>query len=101
MMRTQGLACLLVAISVTACVDESSEDPSEIGAGQKLPASANPYTLFESLQVRPVAMSPTGKFLFAANTPDNRLEIYKVDSTGLTPFGSVAVGLEPVAIAAR
>ncbi len=36
------------------------------------------------------------------NTPDARLEIFRVDTIGrLTPIGSVAVGLEPVAVAAR
>jgi DNA-binding beta-propeller fold protein YncE len=57
--------------------------------------------LFESLQVRPVALSPSGNFLFACNTPDNRLEIFRVTSNGLIPTGSVVVGLEPVAVAAR
>jgi DNA-binding beta-propeller fold protein YncE len=67
----------------------------------QLPASGNAYTLFESLQVRPLALSPNGKLLFAANTPDNRLEIFRVSAGKLTPVGSVSVGLEPVAVAAR
>jgi len=57
--------------------------------------------LFESLQVRPLALSPSGKLLFAVNTPDNRLEIYKNQKGELTHIGSVSVGLEPVAVAAR
>ncbi|QSQ26799.1 hypothetical protein JY651_18605 [Pyxidicoccus parkwayensis] len=64
-------------------------------------ASAAHFTLFESGQVRPLALSPNGKLLFAANTPDNRLEIFGVESTGLVHRGSVPVGLEPVAVAAR
>ncbi|MFP2906222.1 YncE family protein, partial [Pyxidicoccus sp. 3LFB2] len=64
-------------------------------------AFAAPYTLFESGQVRPLALSPDGKLLFAVNTPDNRLEIFRVDSSGLSHRGSVPVGLEPVAVAAR
>ena len=59
------------------------------------------YTLFESGQVRPLALSPDGKLLFAANTPDNRLEIFDVKKHGLVHRGSVPVGLEPVAVAAR
>ncbi len=66
-----------------------------------LPASASPYTLFESGQVRPLALSPSGNFLFAVNTPDNRLEIFQVKHGGLQHRGSVPVGLEPVAVAAR
>lgn len=63
--------------------------------------SHSPYTLFETLQVRPLALSPNGHLLFAANTPDNRLEIFKVTHKGLHSIGSVEVGLEPVAVAAR
>jgi DNA-binding beta-propeller fold protein YncE len=59
------------------------------------------YTLFESGQVRPLALSPNGNLLFAVNTPDNRLEIFAVKSSGLHHRGSVPVGLEPVAVAAR
>jgi len=66
-----------------------------------VPQSANPYTLFETLQVRPLAMSGDGGLLFAANTPDNRLEVFRVERRGLQPLASVVVGLEPVAVAAR
>jgi len=59
------------------------------------------YRLFEAGQVRPLAMSPDGKQLFALNTPDNRLEIFNISKDGLTPAGSVTVGIEPVAVAAR
>src|SRR5690242_13544621 len=66
------------------------------------PALAAPaYTLFESGQVRPLALSPDGKLLFAANTPDNRLEVFRVTHQGLTHRASIPVGLEPLAVAAR
>jgi DNA-binding beta-propeller fold protein YncE len=59
------------------------------------------FTTFETGQVRPLAMSPDGTRLFAVNTPDDRLEIFSL--TGGTPahVGSIPVGLEPVAVAAR
>lgn len=63
--------------------------------------SASSFTLFESGQVRPLALSPDGTHLFAVNTPDNRLEIFRVRKHGLRHVGSVPVGLEPVAVAAR
>ncbi|MDY7232941.1 hypothetical protein SYV04_41530 [Hyalangium sp. s54d21] len=67
-----------------------------------LPARAeSSFTLFESGHVRPLELSPDGKLLFAVNTPDNRLEIFRVHAGGLTHRGSVPVGLEPVAVAAR
>ena len=58
-------------------------------------------TAFESGQVRPLALSADGRLLFATNTPDNRLEIFRVNEHGLKHLGSVPVGLEPVAVAAR
>jgi DNA-binding beta-propeller fold protein YncE len=67
----------------------------------KVPASANPYTLFETGQVRPLAMSPSGRLLFACNTPDNRLEIFRFAHGTPVSLGSITVGLEPLAVAAR
>jgi len=95
----------LVSVVLAACTvgDPSSPPPGvETTSISQLPASSNPYTLFESLQVRPVALSPSGKLLFVCNTPDNRLEVFAVGSDGsLHPLTSVTVGLEPVAVAAR
>ena len=59
------------------------------------------YTLFEAGQVRPLALSPNGKRLFAINTPDNRLEVFGLSKQGMRHCGAVTVGLEPVAVAAR
>ena len=65
-------------------------------------ATGQSFVTFESGQVRPLALSPDHTRLFAVNTPDNRLEIFAVDgSGGLVHTGSVPVGLEPVAVAAR
>src|SRR4051812_31811929 len=63
-------------------------------------AARSPFTLFESGQVRPLALSPGGKLLLAVNTPDNRLEVFHVGPSGLSHRASVPVGLEPVAVAA-
>lgn len=66
------------------------------------PSSAtSPLTVFESGQVRPLALSPDGGLLFAVNTPDNRLEVFRVTGAGLRHRLSVTVGLEPVAVAVR
>ena len=59
------------------------------------------FVLFESGQVRPLALSPDGRTLFAVNTPDNRLEVFHVSDKGLNHLGSVSVGLEPVSLAVR
>lgn len=62
-------------------------------------ANAGSYTLFESGPVRPLALSADGTRLFAVNTPDNRLEIFRLAGSGLEHERSVPVGLEPVAVA--
>jgi DNA-binding beta-propeller fold protein YncE len=73
-----------------------------LGATLASTASAQPsFVTFESGLVRPLALSPDGTKLFAVNTPDNRLEIFDVDISGITHSASVPVGMEPVAVAAR
>ena len=70
-------------------------------------AVAESFLNFESGHVRPLALSPSKELLFAVNTPDNRLEIFRVatglggEVAGLDREGEVVVGLEPVAVAVR
>jgi DNA-binding beta-propeller fold protein YncE len=64
-------------------------------------AGASGFTLFESGQVRPLALSPQGNLLFATNTPANRLEVFSIQDGTLVAVASIPVGLEPVAVAAR
>lgn len=64
-------------------------------------ATTSTLTLFETGQVRPLALSHDGKYLYALNTPDAKLEIFRVNSEGIEARGSVSVGLEPVAVAVR
>ncbi|MCH2186908.1 hypothetical protein MK280_13655 [Myxococcota bacterium] len=56
---------------------------------------------FESPPTRPLALSLDGSKLFVANTPDGKLEIFSVTPEGLVPETSVAVGMEPVAVAVQ
>ncbi|WP_272420370.1 YncE family protein [Polyangium jinanense] len=81
---TLGFAAALATLAAPAAAEASSS-----------------FALFESGQVRPLALSPDGNRLYAVNTPDNRLEVFHVTSLGLVHIGSVTVGLEPVAVAAR
>ncbi len=84
---SHALGALLVgAVSASAWVGE---------------AVAESFTTFESGQVRPLAMSPSGARLYAVNTPDNRLEVFQIGPTRLTPLGSIPVGMEPVAVTVR
>ncbi len=76
-----------------------------ISHATNLAAQTNPYSqtlsAFESGQVRPLALTPDKKLLLAVNTPDAKLEIFRITSTGLEHRASVPVGLEPVSVAAR
>src|SRR5581483_6042480 len=104
-MQLRGVSLYGFAIGLAACTGgQISGGDGETGAElrHKVPTPANPYTLFETGQVRPLAMAPGGHVLYAVNTPDNRLEVFRLAHDG-TPraAGSVVVGLEPVAVAAR
>jgi YVTN family beta-propeller protein len=85
--------CRLIVPLLTAAV--------ALAASIDVARAAEPFTAFESGQVRPLALSPDGERLFVVNTPDNRLEVYDVRPWGLEHRGSVTVGLEPVAVAVR
>ena len=64
-------------------------------------AQRSSFTLFESGQVRPLALSTDKQHLFAVNTPDNRLEVFRIRGNHLDHAASIPVGLEPVAVAVR
>ncbi|HEY6561017.1 MAG TPA: beta-propeller fold lactonase family protein [Polyangiaceae bacterium] len=90
----------------SGCTEMPDSEPEESGSNG-LATTAHgltreqTFTAFESGQVRPLALSRDRKYVFAVNTPDNRLEIFRVDRETLRPAGSVMVGMEPVAIAVR
>ncbi|MEO7386059.1 MAG: hypothetical protein ABIX37_03875, partial [Gammaproteobacteria bacterium] len=72
-----------------------------LALGAATTAGAGSFVAFESGQVRPLALSADGTRLLAVNTPDNRLEVFRIGTTGLSLVASVPVGLEPVAVAVR
>jgi YVTN family beta-propeller protein len=92
-------AGLAVCLLVGAC-DEAVPPVSAAARAVGAPEPGD-YTTFESGQVRPLAMSANGQYLYVANTPDSRLEVFRISNAGLVPVSSVVVGLEPVAVAAR
>ncbi len=94
------LVCL-VATLAAAAVSATAGTGAHLADFKPAKAQSGSFTLFESGQVRPLALSPSGKLLFAANTPDNRLEVFRIHNHGLQHRASIPVGLEPVAVAAR
>lgn len=81
--RTLQLSALSLALSVGA------------------QAAPTPFVSFDTGHVRPLAMSADGTRLFAVNTPNNTLEVFRITSSGLELQARVPVGLEPVAVALR
>ncbi len=74
------------------------------GSGTTPPPSAGidtptEITIFESGQVRPLALSADGNQLYAVNTPDNRLEVFDLNSGSPVLSNSIPVGMEPVSVA--
>ncbi|HEY5603897.1 MAG TPA: hypothetical protein VIM41_12375 [Gammaproteobacteria bacterium] len=85
--------------SLLSCITLSTV--SLLTASSAFAASEQEFTLFESGQVRPMAISNNHKNLFVVNTPNNTVEIFNITDDGLSLAASVPVGLEPVAIALR
>jgi YVTN family beta-propeller protein len=66
-----------------------------------LSAPSGGFTNFETEPVRPLALSADGRYLYALNTADDRLEIFDTRGETLRSVGETTVGLRPVAIALR
>jgi len=69
-----------------------------------LPAPVRSQTEFvnwESPHVHPLELARDGTRLFAANTPDDRLEIFAVRPAGIVALASIPVGLDPVTVRER
>src|SRR5690242_15467284 len=96
---SRGSLIAFLILTVTAAgsfapPQESSSDGEKDNAGateEKLSDSTSRFTLFESGQVRPLAMSPDRQLLFAVNTPDNRLEVFRAGKNRLVRAASIPV----------
>jgi len=102
--RSLAAFVMLSLAATPACTpppEESADATVEVSARRPPAGTGSSFTLFESGQVRPLALSPDNQHLFAVNTPDNRLEIFCIKKAQLVHTASIPVGLEPVAVAAR
>jgi len=96
-----ALSCAPSGDEPRAREPEPAERPAAAAAAVAPASPASSFTLFESGQVRPLAISPDNERLFAVNTPDNRLEVFRIKKKKLVHTASIPVGLEPVAVAVR
>lgn len=77
-------------------------------AGNLLHAAAFPdeipleqFVNFETPHVHPIDLTPDASLLISVNTPDNRIEVFTLQSGLPRLAGSVGVGLDPVTVRAR
>jgi len=64
-------------------------------------AASADFVNFETAPVHPIALSPDGRTLAVCNLPGGRVELFDVTSGIPTMTGSVAVGIDPVALRFR
>lgn len=64
-------------------------------------AGSGSFVNWESPQVSPIALTPSGSILLAVNTADNRLEVFSVQRGAISHLRSIPVGLDPVSVRAR
>ncbi len=81
--RRAGLSALFVALAAGAA------------------GAQNGFVNWESPQVSPLALTPSGATLLAVNTADNRLEVFSVAADTPVWTGAIPVGLDPVSVRAR
>jgi len=66
-----------------------------------LPHAQAGFVHWESPHVHPLELTPDGQLLLAVNTPDARLEVFRLGSGIPVLERSIPVGLEPVSVRAR
>src|SRR5436309_10167464 len=88
-----GLAVLAAGLSVA---------PRHLISHTIRTASSAGFVHFETAQVHPAVLTPSGNRLLAVNTPDGYLRIFDVASEDHpVKVDDIAVGLEPVSVACR
>ncbi len=88
---------ILILTGLTACTGKPTDDLVRPPAYQS--TASNGFTNFETEPVRPLVLSPDGRYLYTLNTYDDRLEIFDTQGDDLRSIGETAVGLRPVALA--
>ncbi len=61
----------------------------------------NAFVNWETPHVHPLELTPNRALLLAVNLPDNRLEVFGLQSGTPVHLGSIPVGLDPVSVRAR
>lgn len=88
--RSTLAAAALLALAVAAPADAGRRRPAHEAPGKQL---------FESPQANPLSLSPDGGRLYVANTTSRSVDV--IDTAQRRVIATVAVGLDPVAVAVR
>ncbi len=103
----QNLMKLLVGVPVISVACSYALTSNGL-AGNLLHAAAFPdeipleqFVNFETPHVHPIDLTPDASLLISVNTPDNRIEVFTLQSGLPRLAGSVGVGLDPVTVRAR
>jgi len=91
---------LALAVGISAGCGFGTVEQAIVHRPYRSPQSDG-FTNFETEPVRPLALSDDGRYLYALNTADDRLEIFDTRGENLRSVGETSVGLRPVAIALR
>jgi DNA-binding beta-propeller fold protein YncE len=87
----------LFAFLSAGCSVGPAEKLADLRSNPTLPSDG--FTNFETEPVCPLVLSGDGRYLYAVNTADDRLEIFATSGGNLRSIGETTVGLRPVAIA--
>jgi DNA-binding beta-propeller fold protein YncE len=90
---------ITAAVSLALVYGCSFSPPPRSGLPAATEGSPAGFTNFETEPVRPLALSADGRYLYALNTADDRLEIFDAQGENLRSVGETTVGLRPVALA--
>src|SRR5262245_53945230 len=86
------IAAGLLALTAPGCTPTTAAEDGASAVVRAATTPASSFTLFESGQVRPLALSPDRSLLFAVNTPDNHLEVFRINGKRLIHTASITVG---------
>jgi YVTN family beta-propeller protein len=96
-----SILLLILCSALTAQSGMLSSTRTQTASKEPPPQVPGPsFINFETPHVHPLELTPDGSLLLAANTPDNRLEIFDPTTTPIRYLRSVPVGLEPVTVRA-
>jgi YVTN family beta-propeller protein len=95
--RWRALTAMLLA-PLAACSFAPVEKDPQTPVSDSFTQSDG-FTNFETEPVSPLVLSADGRYLYALNTADDRLEIFAAQGETLRSLGETTVGLRPVALA--